>query len=123
MSEPGGWHPALPLGSVPAGRCRAVTVAGRPLLVCNAGGEVFAIADFCTHDRKPIGEGRVRGGCVECPRHGARFSVRDGSVRTGPAVRATESFPVRVADGTIEVSLPAGDPTPGPTPGVGTAIR
>jgi 3-phenylpropionate/trans-cinnamate dioxygenase ferredoxin subunit len=106
MSDPSRWHRVVPLAAVPAGRARAVSVAGYDLLVCHTAGEVHVIANFCTHDRKPIGDGRVRNGCVECPRHGARFAVRDGSVQAGPALLATASYPARVVDATVEVVLP-----------------
>ena len=108
MPDTGQWHAAVSLASIGPGRSRAINVAGVAVLVCRSGDEVFAIADFCTHDRKPIGDGKVRNGCVECPRHGARFAVRDGSVQTGPALSPTASYAVRVVEGTVEVLLTEG---------------
>jgi 3-phenylpropionate/trans-cinnamate dioxygenase ferredoxin component len=89
---------------VPPGRTRGCTVDGHDVLVCNVDGEFYAIADVCTHDRGPLGEGRLRGAVIECPRHGARFDVRDGSVKAPPAVRPIETYPVEVRDDMIEVS-------------------
>ena len=74
------------------------------MLVCNVGGEFYAIADVCTHDRGRLGEGRLRGSVIECPRHGARFDVRDGSVKAPPAVTPLPTYPVEVRDDVIEVS-------------------
>ena len=90
---------------VPPGRTRRCTVDGTDVLVCNVGGELYAIADVCTHDRGPLGEGRLRGAVIECPRHGARFDVRDGSVKAPPAVRPVETYPVCVRDGTVEIQV------------------
>jgi len=73
--------------------------------VCNVGGEYFAVADVCTHDRGPLGEGRLRGTVIECPRHGARFDVRDGAVLAPPAVRPLPTYPVLVRDGVVDVEV------------------
>lgn len=73
--------------------------------MCNVGGEFYAIADVCTHDRGPLGEGRLRGSVIECPRHGARFDVRDGSVKALPAVKPLPTYPVVVRDDVIEVAI------------------
>jgi 3-phenylpropionate/trans-cinnamate dioxygenase ferredoxin subunit len=80
-------------------------VDGRALLVCNVGGELYAVADVCTHDRGPLGEGRLRGTTIECPRHGARFDVRDGAVKAPPAVKPIATYATRVRDGAVEVEL------------------
>jgi 3-phenylpropionate/trans-cinnamate dioxygenase ferredoxin subunit len=91
---------------VPAGRTRRCTVDGQGVLVCNVEGAFYAVADVCTHDRGALGEGRLRGSVIECPRHGARFDVRDGSVKAPPAVRPLPSYPVRVRDGVVDVQVP-----------------
>jgi 3-phenylpropionate/trans-cinnamate dioxygenase ferredoxin subunit len=90
---------------VRTGRARAVEADGRHVLLCNVDGSLYAIADVCTHDRGPLGEGRLRGATIECPRHGARFDVRDGSVVAPPAVRPLATYPVRVVDDGVEVDL------------------
>ena len=81
-------------------------IDGQPVLVCNIGGDFYAIADTCTHDRGPLGEGRLRGNFIECPRHGSRFDVRDGVVKNSPAVRDLTTYRIRVRDGEVEVRLP-----------------
>jgi len=91
------------------GRTRAVEVGTHCLLLCNVDGDVYAVADVCTHDRGSLGEGRLRGSTIECPRHGARFDVRDGSVVAPPAVRALPTFSVRIVEGRVEVAVPEGD--------------
>ncbi len=97
------------VGDVRPGRARAVAAAGEHLLLCNVDGALYAIADLCTHDRGPLGEGRLRGATIECPRHGARFDVRDGSVVTPPAVRDLATYPLRIVDGKVEVAVDGGD--------------
>ena len=97
---------AIPIGEVTPGRSRRCVIDGHPVLVCNVGGDVYAIADTCTHDRGPLGEGRLRGHLLECPRHGSRFYVRDGVAKTPPAMRPAATYPARVRDGSVEVLLP-----------------
>lgn len=99
------FQPAATLDEVAAGRPLRCTVDGQSVLVCNVGGDLYAVADVCTHDRGPLGEGRLRGAAIECPRHGARFDVRDGAVKAPPAVKPIATYPVRVRDGVIEVAL------------------
>ena len=45
----------------------------------------------------------VRDGCVECPWHGSRFAVTDGSVVRGPATRPAATFQTRVVEGRVQV--------------------
>jgi 3-phenylpropionate/trans-cinnamate dioxygenase ferredoxin subunit len=104
-AEPG-YRFAVAVGEVAPGRSRRCLVDGHTLLVCNVGGEFYALADTCTHDRGPLGEGRLRGHHIECPRHGSRFDVRDGAARTPPAVKPVATYPVRVRDEAVEVRLP-----------------
>ena len=98
------------VGDVRPGRARAVAAAGEHLLLCNVDGNLYAIADLCTHDRGPLGDGHLRGATIECPRHGARFDVRDGSVVSPPAVRDLATYPLRVVDGHVEVAVDADEP-------------
>ena len=97
-------------GDVRPGHTRAVRVGATRMLLCNVDGQLCAIADVCSHDRGPLGEGRLRGATIECPRHGARFDVRDGHVVAPPAVVAIATYPVHVVDGHVEVGVPTGDP-------------
>jgi 3-phenylpropionate/trans-cinnamate dioxygenase ferredoxin subunit len=90
---------------VATGRSRRCVIDGQSVLVCHVGGDYYAVADVCTHDRGPLGEGRLRGPIIECPRHGARFDVRDGTVQAPPAVRSLPTYPVRVRDGVVDVQI------------------
>jgi len=90
---------------VATGRSRRCVIDGQSVLVCHVGGDYYAVADVCTHDRGPLGEGRLGGPIIECPRHGARFDVRDGTVQASPAVRPLPTYPVRVRDGVVDVQL------------------
>jgi 3-phenylpropionate/trans-cinnamate dioxygenase ferredoxin component len=103
-AEPG-YRFAVAVGEVTPGRSRRCVVDGQALLVCNVGGDFYALADTCTHDRGPLGEGRLRGHLLECPRHGSRFDIRDGAAKTPPAMRPVTTYPVRVLGDAVEVRL------------------
>jgi Rieske Fe-S protein len=46
-------------------------------------GEFTAFSATCTHQGCTVGD--VSGGTINCPCHGSRFSIADGSVADGPA--------------------------------------
>lgn len=74
----------------------------------NLDGEIYAIADVCTHDGGPLVEGTIINGCeVRCPRHGARFDIRTGAALSFPAFEPTETYAVQIEDGTILIENPA----------------
>jgi 3-phenylpropionate/trans-cinnamate dioxygenase ferredoxin subunit len=75
------------------------------VLLCHIGGRFYAIDDCCTHDDGPLGEGELEGFAVICPRHGARFDVRDGRVLAMPATRATRAYEVRVDGDDVYVTV------------------
>ena len=85
------------VADIPEGEVRVVTcAAGRSLAVSNIEGDLFAIDNVCTHDGGPLGEGRLRGDRVICPRHGAAFDARTGRALTLPAARGVSAYDVTV---------------------------
>jgi len=76
------------------------------IVVFNIGGQYFAIADVCSHDNGPLGDGDLEGYEVTCPRHGASFDVQTGKVLSLPANVDIPAYPVRVVDGQIEIGIP-----------------
>jgi 3-phenylpropionate/trans-cinnamate dioxygenase ferredoxin subunit len=91
---------------VPAGRVKVVEVEGRRIALCNVDGELYAIDDVCTHDGGALEQGELRGDVIECPRHGARFSVRTGKVLALPAAKPIGTYPIQVEGTQIRVALP-----------------
>ena len=87
------------------GAVKAVEVGGRQIVICNAGGEFFAVDDVCTHDCGPLGSGTLHDGQIECPRHGGRFDLRTGRAVVFPALQGIRSYPVQVVGGDVMVSL------------------
>ena len=83
-----------------------VEIDGMPIVILNLSGEYYAIADVCSHDDGPVGEGAIEGYEIICPRHGARFDLRTGKVIALPAFVDIPAFPVRIVDNHIEIGLP-----------------
>ena len=99
----------IPVGEAkdtPNGERLFIEIDGLPIVVFNIAGKFFAIADLCSHDDGPLGDGDLEDLEIICPRHGARFDVTNGRVLALPAVVDIPSYPVRVVDGQIEVGLP-----------------
>ncbi len=71
-----------------------------------ANDDFYAIDDLCTHDNGPLGDCDLDGTTVECPRHGAKFDVRDGSALTMPAIVPVSTYPVRVVGDDIQIGMP-----------------
>jgi 3-phenylpropionate/trans-cinnamate dioxygenase ferredoxin subunit len=93
------------LAELPDPGRRLVEIDERLVLLFRRGNQVWALDDMCTHDGGPLGEGDWEGFEVTCPRHGARFDIRDGRALSMPATRPTASHEVRISDGRIEVRL------------------
>ncbi len=78
----------------------------KPIVVFRIAGKLFAIADICSHDNGPLGDGDIEGFEITCPRHGARFDIRTGKVCMLPAVEDIPAYPVRSVAGKIEIGIP-----------------
>lgn len=90
---------------VPVGQARVVMVQGKRLALCNVEGTIHVIDDTCTHDDGPLGEGKLYGNAIECPRHGARFDVRTGAVLQMPAAFPVKSYKSRIEGDDIQVEF------------------
>src|SRR6516225_1129900 len=82
-----------------------VEVDDRLVVLIHTAGHFYAIDDVCTHDGGPLGEGELDGYTIACPRHGAKFDVRDGRALTMPATRPTTVHEVKVENGDVLVKL------------------
>ena len=91
---------------IPDGKRLFIEIDNLPIVIFRVDGTLFAIADKCSHDDGPLGDGDVEGHEVVCPRHGARFDIRTGKALALPAVVDIPAYPVRVVNQQIEVGLP-----------------
>jgi 3-phenylpropionate/trans-cinnamate dioxygenase ferredoxin subunit len=95
------------VAELPNGARKLIEVDGKALAVFNIAGAYYCIADVCSHDDGPVAEGElVNDHEIECPRHGARFDIRTGKVRSFPAIVNIPAYPVKIDGEHILIGLP-----------------
>jgi Rieske Fe-S protein len=83
---------------IPVGGGKVFTAA-KVVVTQPAKGEFKAFSAVCTHVGCLCNQ--VTDGTINCPCHGSKFKITDGSVVTGPAPTALAAAPVKVSDGKI----------------------
>lgn len=99
------WLDVANIDELAPGARLVVDVDGAGVAVFNLGGEYFAIKDVCPHDGGDLAKGNLEGEVIVCPRHGARFSIRTGAVLGPPAYEDIRTYPVRVAQGKLQIEV------------------
>ncbi|MBI3576711.1 non-heme iron oxygenase ferredoxin subunit [Candidatus Gottesmanbacteria bacterium] len=97
---------AASIAAVPAGSMKQVVVSGTPVALANVSGEVFALADTCTHEQCSLAnEGFLDGSVIACGCHGSQFDVRTGKVLSLPAPTGLATFETKVENGDVYVKI------------------
>jgi Rieske Fe-S protein len=65
-------------------------------------GEFVAFSAVCTHRGCTVGT--VSDGTIDCPCHGSKYHISDGSVAHGPASKPLPSKSVKVENGEIKLA-------------------
>jgi 3-phenylpropionate/trans-cinnamate dioxygenase ferredoxin subunit len=91
--------------AISEGEAHRVVVDGVEVLLCNVGGEIYAVEDICTHDGGALDQGELEGARIVCPRHGATFDVRTGEALTLPAVMPLPKYDVRIDGEDVYVTV------------------
>jgi 3-phenylpropionate/trans-cinnamate dioxygenase ferredoxin subunit len=84
------------LDQVQPGQRKLVFVDDEPVALFNIDGQIFCLADLCTHDNGPLADGELFNHQIECPRHGARFDIRTGQALTLPATAPIPVYRVQI---------------------------
>jgi Rieske Fe-S protein len=86
------------LADVPVGG--GLVLAGQKLVLTQPkAGTVKAFSITCTHAGCAVSE--VKDGTINCPCHGSKFAIADGSPTAGPAPRPLAAIAVSVQDGAV----------------------
>ncbi len=94
-----------PLSEIPDPGKNVYEIDDRFVVVIHAGGQVYCLDDVCTHDNGPLGDGKLDGYSITCPRHGAKFDIRTGAALCMPATRPTQVHEAKVEEDWILVRL------------------
>ena len=118
-------HVVAPLSEIPPGSRKLVEAAGRPIVVFNVGGRVFAVSNRCPHAGGSLVHGKLvglteatepgsyrysrKGEIIKCPWHGWEFDLATGKSWCDPDKVRVRAYPVevepgaKVADGPLQV--------------------
>jgi len=74
------------VSDVPEGKMKQVDLNGKPVMLANVHGTIYAIGGLCTHQQGILANGTLNGEVVTCPRHGSQFYVTTGKNIVGPKI-------------------------------------
>ena len=93
------------LSEVPAEGVIGVEVAGEPVAVARAEGELYAIRDVCSHAEVALSEGEVYDRTIECWLHGSCFDLRTGKPTGPPASQPVPTYKVKIDGDDVLVAV------------------
>jgi len=99
------WIDVARVEDLPEGERKVVVTEAGKIAVFHLPDGYYAIEDICTHDGGELASGSMEGDEIICPRHGARFCVRDGRALTPPAYEDVDTFAVRISDGLVQIDI------------------
>ena len=95
-------QPLLPLSELPLGTKNRVVVGGTEICLYHLSDGIFATQNVCLHKQASLADGEIlEDRIIECPRHGARFDIRSGEVKSLPAILPIKKYTVKVEDDMI----------------------
>src|SRR3989344_1583080 len=99
------WIEVGTLEDIPRQGARVVRAAEGDIAVFRTiDDELFALRDKCTHKGGPLSQGIVHGRRVACPLHDWKIHL-DSGLAVAPDEGCAASFPVKVIDGRVYLSL------------------
>lgn len=97
------WIEVIAVDGLANGENTVLEIEGTAIAVFKLDDKFYAIEDVCTHDGTEIASGCIEGDEIICPRHGARFCLKTGQVKSPPAYEAVRCFPTRIDAGRVFV--------------------
>ena len=104
-----------PLADIPPGGRKLVEAAGRPIVIFNVGGKLYAVSNRCPHAGGSLVHGKQvglldsaepgnyrysrEGEIIRCPWHSWEFDLVTGKSRCDPTTVRVKSYAVEVAPG------------------------
>jgi len=100
-----GWITLVPASEIEDGTMLGFEIGDLHLALYHVGGQFHATDNICTHAFALLTDGWLEGHVIECPLHGGQFDVTTGAALCEPAECALKTWPVRVANGEVQVDL------------------
>jgi 3-phenylpropionate/trans-cinnamate dioxygenase ferredoxin component len=82
-----------------------VEIEGEAYAVFRLEDGIYALDDVCSHEYSRLSEGEIWDDEVYCPKHGSRFCIRSGEVRSFPAFKPVSMYPAKVENGTVYIDI------------------
>lgn len=108
-------HVVAPLSEIPPGSRKLVEAAGRPIVVINVGGRLYAVSNRCPHAGGQLVHGKLvglteasepgayrysrKGEILKCPWHGWEFDLATGKSWCDPETVRVRAYQVDVEPG------------------------
>ncbi len=100
------------------GTMRAVSAAGREILLARVGDKYYAVDNLCPHMKGNLSQGKLEGTVITCPLHGSQFDISNGQVvrwlrgglmsKIGSALKLSKGlvvYNVKVEEGRVLVEV------------------
>lgn len=100
------WVRVLRREDLPPGEMTGIEIGDSQVAIYNVKGTYYATDNICTHGFASLSDGYLEDDEVECPLHGGRFKVTDGSPALEPADCPLKTYRVRINEDDVEVLLP-----------------
>ncbi|NHJ86303.1 MAG: Rieske 2Fe-2S domain-containing protein [Asgard group archaeon] len=81
-------HKLCDISEIPINDVKTFKIEDLEIAVFNVGGEFYAIDQKCTHLKGNLAKGTLDGKIIQCPLHGARFSLETGELLSPPGTIA-----------------------------------
>lgn len=99
------WVRVTTVENIPLREGRAVRIGDDEIAIFNLGDRFVACENSCPHRGGPLADGIVSGATVVCPLHAYKLCLDTGAVLKPNVCVRVDTFPVRVENGVILVSL------------------
>ena len=97
------WKETVPADSFR--KQKSVEVDGHRYALFRLDDGIHCLDDVCSHEYSLLSEGEIWDCDVYCPKHGSRFDIKTGAVRSFPATEPVASYPVEVRDGIVFIDI------------------
>ena len=90
---------------VSEGELREFVLKEVEILVVKYAGQIYCLQARCTHAGAPLVEGELNDDVLQCPWHGSRFNIKNGSVIKGPAEKQLLTYNCIIEEDRLLVEL------------------